>query len=92
MLIFPSALVISYVKLDWCIKSKELRTPAVREKRTNAMARAMNKTGRPMWLTFHCTYVTGSDEMGVEGEGVGVGPYQDWCAEDGNSWRIGPDQ
>lgn len=74
-----SIVSFSYVKLDWCIKSAEMRTPTVRQRRTTAMAHAMNKTGRPMWLTFHCTY------------GTSVGSFQEWCAKDGNSWRIGPD-
>ena len=61
-----------------------MRSPAVRERRTNLMARAMNKTGRPMWLTFHCTY-----EPGMVNHPGNV--FQPWCAQDGNSWRIGPD-
>ena len=78
-----------YVKLDWCldktVTSKMNLTvlDALRKNRTDQMAIAMNKTGRPMWLTFHCVYKkfkTGQD-----------GSFQQWCADDGNSWRIGPD-
>ena len=56
---------------------------ALRKNRTDQMAIAMNNTARPMWLTFHCVYKkfkTGQD-----------GSFQQWCADDGNSWRIGPD-
>ena len=84
-------LACSYVKLDWCIKGTDpksginLRTAAVRQRRTSAMAHAMNKTGRPMWLTFHCTWEHAGGTPGTHES------FQDWCAEDGNSWRIGPD-
>lgn len=75
---------VDYVKLDWCIKTVPLRTNAVRERRTALMAAAMNKTGRAMWLTFHCTYA-GKGSTGRQPV------FEPWCAEDGNSWRIGPD-
>ena len=83
---------VDYVKLDWCIKGtsstqkNNLRTPAVRERRTDAMAHAMNKTGRPMWLSFHCIWEHEHDHNRIPS-----GSFADWCAEDGNSWRIGPD-
>ena len=82
------------MKLDWCIKGassqqkKVMRSPAVRQRRTNAMAHAMNKTGRPMWLTFHCVWA------GPKHEGSRArlhDSFAEWCAADGNSWRIGPD-
>jgi len=75
---------VDYVKLDWCIHAEKAPTPAVfalRQNRTNQMAMAMNKTGRPMWLTFHCEY----------SKGHASGQFAEWCARDGNSWRIGPD-
>ena len=83
-----SCIACSYLKLDWCIKAdgtdgSDMRTPAVRQKRTTGMAHAMNKTGRPMWLTFHCTWEHAGSTPGTHGS------FQDWCAEDGNSWRIG---
>ena len=46
------------------------------------MARALNRTGRPIWLTFHCVNFKGSSIPGS---------FAPFCAEDGNSWRIGPD-
>ena len=80
---------VDYVKLDWCIHydsqghrlAPGAELNALRQNRTDQMAKAMNATGRPMWLTFHCQYVKGhaSDS------------FADWCARDGNSWRIGPD-
>eukprot|EP01052_Picozoa_sp_SAG31_P031297 SAG31_NODE_3301_length_4442_cov_17.276076_4_plen_110_part_00 len=66
-----------------------LTTDAVRARRTGLMAKAMNATGRPMWLTFHCVW-EGAKKPGSHG----VAPHDsfaEWCAEDGNSWRIGPD-
>mmetsp|Transcript_6395 Transcript_6395/g.15706 ORF Transcript_6395/g.15706 Transcript_6395/m.15706 type:complete len:374 (+) Transcript_6395:67-1188(+) len=59
---------VDYVKLDYCTPFPNMQDL------TDHFAQAMNKTGRPMWLNFHCQ-----------------GAYQDWCAVDGNSWRIGPD-
>ena len=60
----------SYVKLDWCVPDGS----ASQRERATAFAAALDKTGREMWLNFHCK-----------------GAYQDWCAADGNSWRIGED-
>ena len=63
---------VDYVKLDWCMGKKEegnattkLTTDAVRERRTGLMAKAMNATGRPMWLTFHCVW-EGAKKPGAE--------------------------
>jgi hypothetical protein len=58
------------VKLDWCVPDGSVS----QRERTTAFAAALDKTGREMWLNFHCK-----------------GAYQDWCAADGNSWRIGED-
>lgn len=62
---------VDYVKMDWCSKLDNNGTL------THAMAAALNLTGRPMWLNFHCGEYTGD--------------YKTWCARDGNSFRIGPD-
>ena len=80
---------VDYVKLDWCVASnvtKGLNITALnvlRKNRTDQMRAAMNSTGRPMWLTFHCVYKKGEANV------TGTGSFQEWCAEDGNSWRIG---
>ncbi len=63
---------VDYVKLDSCLgKGPANATDA---SMTPKFQEALNRTGRPMWLNFHCD-----------------GAYQPWCAENGNSWRIGPD-
>lgn len=89
---------VDYVKLDWCMGKKEegnattkLTTDAVRERRTGLMAKAMNATGRPMWLTFHCVWQGSKDHRGRPAGGAAHDSFAEWCAEDGNSWRIGPD-
>ena len=82
---------VDYVKLDWCIArnvTSDMNITAVnllRKNRTNQMMVAMNSTGRPMWLTFHCIYKKGYANVTEHGS------FQEWCADDGNSWRIGPD-
>lgn len=75
---------VDFIKLDWCIKTPtgtgsradRFTTPhgPLLPELTGAFAAAMNKTGRAMWLNFHCD-----------------GAYMDWCAQDGNTWRIGRD-
>ena len=80
---------VDYVKLDWCIRGIDEHNITtlnlLRKNRTDQMRVAMNKTGRPMWLTFHCTYKKGHANE------TGTGSFREWCADDGNSWRIGPD-
>ena len=57
---------------------------ALRQNRTAQMSAAMNATGRPMWLTFHCIHQMDRGHQSSPS-------FAEWCAEDGNSWRIGPD-
>ena len=57
---------------------------ALRENRTSQMAAALNATGRPVWLTFHCIYTK-------KGHADATPSFAPWCAQNGNSWRVGPD-
>jgi alpha-galactosidase len=50
-------------------------TKLVEQTQTDQMAKSLNNTGRPMFFNFHC-----DDPI----------PHQ-WCINDGNSFRIGPD-
>ena len=65
---------VDYVKLDSCIHKTDAENAAMREDLTPQFSRALDSTGRKMWLNFHCN-----------------GPYQPWCAQWGNSWRIADD-
>ena len=64
---------VDYVKLDKCMGRGPPEGKTM-EPFTTAFRKALDATGRKMWLNFHCD-----------------GAYAPWCAEDGNSWRIGQD-
>ena len=66
---------VDYVKLDKCMtKGPGPKNPPTMEPYTTAFRKALDASGRKIWLNFHCD-----------------GAYAPWCAEDGNSWRIGQD-
>lgn len=44
---------VDYVKLDWCL-GKDKPPGGSHEELTAAFHAALNQTGRPMWLNFHC--------------------------------------
>eukprot|EP01120_Amphizonella_sp_Union-15-10_P007669 TRINITY_DN2618_c0_g1_i1.p1 TRINITY_DN2618_c0_g1~~TRINITY_DN2618_c0_g1_i1.p1 ORF type:complete len:428 (-),score=90.71 TRINITY_DN2618_c0_g1_i1:96-1316(-) len=45
---------VDYVKLDWCATVFPNGTRMDQQTQTNQFYDAMNATGKPMWLNFHC--------------------------------------
>lgn len=68
-----------YIKLDWCGITNPNNPKDIlnQDNATTGFAKAANKTGRAMWLNFHCGHTTGD--------------IPQWCRSDGNSYRIAQD-
>jgi len=47
---------VDYVKLDWCVTTFPNGTKMDIHAQTDQFYDAMNKTGKPMWLNFHCSH------------------------------------
>ena len=90
-------------QLDWCGTTNAHAAPYIlnQQNATTGFTTAANKTGRAMWMNFHCDHTLGNipdvrhampaTQLHVHVCVLTCCLWLQWCSQDGNSWRMAED-